>query len=215
MTGLLIKDFFSIRKTAAFMILLSILYTVLGALPSGFDSSFSSAFCFLYMSVLPSTALMLEEKSHWGEYAVMLPVSRWKMVAEKYLLAVICLLLSVVIYLGCNFTSRAVGPAVISNRDLFQLTEVGLCVGMLLPSVGLPWVFALGMAKGRIFMLGTTALIAGGIGGLIGAFGEEGSILPMLGRLGGDPALILLGIMAVVFCLSMLLSMGLYQRRKL
>ena len=109
MIGLLIKDYYSIRKYGVFLLAMGVLYAGIGSVNSMHSPVLFSVFLFLYMGVLTGSVINLEEKSHWEEYAVMLPYSRNKLVAEKYVLSLLNIGVASLIYLVLNLILMAMG----------------------------------------------------------------------------------------------------------
>lgn len=216
MKGLLIKDYYMARKYTLFMAALGVLYSVLGTLEGSEGSGFLALFVFLYMGILSCTVLNLEEKSHWEQYCVMLPCTRVEMVAEKYILALIGVGIGCLLYVAVNAALIATGMSILSWDYVWIMTAIGAGMGILLPSISLPWMFRFGGAKGRIFMIITIGVIAAALGILTGASGSgEESGLAIIAGLGSRFtvvfALAALGITAVSF----LISVGLYRKREL
>lgn len=214
MKGLLIKNYYEVRRYALIMLGMGTLFVLLGALSTEEQSVFISLFLFVYVGVLPCTALNLEEKSHWEQYTAMLPYTRTQLVLEKYLLGVINIAGASIIYVALNGILAALHVGKIDASYVMMTLTSGVSMGLLMPALSLPWMFALGGAKGRIFMLITVGAIGGTLGALVGA-GSTESIIRLLSRLGGKAYWLLLLIVAAILGLSMLISITAYRKREL
>lgn len=211
MRGLLLKDYYMIRKYGLFLFALGMFYTVAGSINLSHASMFFSIFLFLYMGILTNSAMNLEEKSHWEGYAVMLPYSRAELVAEKYLFSLINIGFSAIVYGGLNLVLAGMGLNRLLMKDILIVTVLGSSIGLLLPSLSLPWMFWLGGSKGRICMIVSVGVITAIIGAVSAGSGDVYAQLSAENQFA-----IVCGIITlVVWGLSMLISMGVYARREL
>lgn len=88
MKGILLKDFYIIRRQILFVSLFLIPLVVLTFFS---PSSVTFLVIFIFLgSMMPTAALSYDGRSKWDKLQRMLPVSRKKIVMEKYLLGWIC-----------------------------------------------------------------------------------------------------------------------------
>lgn len=214
MKSLLIKDFYMIRKTALIMMGLGVLYVTMGALDPTSNMQLFSMFLFLFLAILPGTLLSLEEKSHWMELAVMLPFSRGMLVREKYVIGLIHIAIASLLCSLIHAALYALGLGGLHpGQELLALIAMGAGSGLVLIAVALPWMFVLGAAKGRIFMVGSVGLMSGLSVVLLGTY--EGDMLMLMAKLGSwVPAMYVAA--ALMLCLlSMLISTALFRRKQI
>ena len=204
MKGLLLKDWLMLYKKNRLMFAL-VLFYLLASSASG--NSFYSGFAVLFLSVLPQTVLGLEERCKWNRYAIALPLTRRQIVLEKYLLALLGVGLGAALYLVFGFVGMAFTHRPVELASLCPM----LSIGLLFPAINLPIVFRLGAEKARLWYL----LIVGFLAGLAGAFFvlvEDAwfstGIFPVL-------AWALLPVCALLFALSALLSVRIYEKKEL
>ena len=213
MWGLLCKDFFSIKKTAGFLLLLGTAYIVLDALPSGGTSSFMGLFLFFFLSMIPITVLTMEEKSHWSEYAAMMPYSRKMLVVEKYVLALASAGVSLVLYVVVFSLAIAFGVNAMSMAGVWTSACVGVCIGLVVPALNLPLVIAFGVAKGRLILFGSIALVIMGLGMVLETVGSS-QISSLAQAIGSFGLVSVLGASVLVFVASMGISVLIDERKE-
>ena len=105
MTGLILKDFFTLKKTLIYMVVVILLFN--GIYTTAGNSHFSDFFIsVMVVSILIST-MSYDEYYHWDRYAAILPVSRRQIVGAKYITAFLLFaagsLLSLALTVGITF----------------------------------------------------------------------------------------------------------------
>ena len=151
MTGLLIKDLLTLKKTFALYLLIVAFYAILG-LKTG-DAGMMGGYLAVLAAILPVSSLSYDERCRWPRYAAALPVSRRLMVAEKYVLALGLGLLGLGLCLLFVLTGGQAGRA----------ENLGLCLlfflmGQLFNAVILPLMFRFGTERGRVLMVAVMAV---------------------------------------------------------
>lgn len=151
MSGLLLKDFYTIGHNAKQMILILPIWAVC-FLP-GRDGSTYIIMCASLCGMMTATTFTFDDKCHWEKYAMILPISKKAYVLEKYVLHMIFSLLGV-----------AAGTTVTVVADWFQgmrfkgpLWQVGLFgfgISMAVGCLFLPLLLKYGSEKARIILLG-------------------------------------------------------------
>ncbi|MDO4542108.1 MAG: ABC-2 transporter permease [Bacillota bacterium] len=84
MRGLLYKDMILIWRECRNMLLLCLVFLFIGVFTENF---FFAAFTIFYISVLPVTAMGIDEAARWDRYAITMPLNRRDLVGSRYLLA--------------------------------------------------------------------------------------------------------------------------------
>lgn len=208
MIGLLMKDWYMIKKDCRYILGVVPLFAVCGL----FTKTLFWVLWPSLMSATISTSLMgLEDQAGWPLYADTFPVSRKTVVGGKY---VLCLLVSLAVTLLQAVLYGVSGVAKEMGMDLFVLTSICIAVGLLPNALMLPMVFKLGMVKGRVAYLISIAVVAG-IGGGLGALAMNISPANPLKILSHWlPALVILVVLGL-YGLSYLLSSKFYENRDL
>ena len=157
MKGLLIKDFYTLIKQLKMFLLLIVFLSFL-------PGSSTSAFAVIYSAMLPITALAYDERSKWHELAAMMPYSARNLVLGKYLLGYICVaaaaILSFVVKIAFSFFSKQ--PTTV---NIFMELLPVVCLASLFLAVNLPFMFKMGVEKGRLAFFALAAILA--VGGVV------------------------------------------------
>ena len=154
MKGLLLKDLYMTVKYCKAYLLIVVVFI---AVPfTGNDNLFFIFYPLLLSGMIPATLLSYDEKSKWGSYCGTLPYRKSQLVSAKYLIGLISQIFVLLL--------TAVAQAIKMNMDhTFVLNQYLVLIGILLilscllPSSSLPFIFKLGVEKGRIayfFMVG-------------------------------------------------------------
>lgn len=151
MTGLILKDFYTIKKTLIYLAVLMVLFTCIYS--TMMDSHFADVFLsVMVVSVLIST-MSYDEFYHWDRYAAILPVSRRKIAGAKYLIALAIFGVGGLFSVGVGAGAQLLQGKGYSPDDLSQ-TAVALLVGMIGVAVVLPCYYRFGVQKSRFVLLG-------------------------------------------------------------
>lgn len=146
MKGLLLKDFYMLCKHFRYFLLFIIVFL--------FASLFTNDSFFLFYSsvfsgMIPYSLLSLDQSSKWNEYSETLPYTKAQLVSAKYLIGLI--IESAVLFLSSIIAG--VGMHLSGSfrwSDLFSLMSTLLAMGYIAPAILLPFVFKLGVEKGRL-----------------------------------------------------------------
>ena len=104
-------------------------------------------------AMLPVTCMAYDERSQWDRYALTIPVSRTKMVVEKYLLGLALIAAAVVVgSVGGGVSILINGGADKWSELLGSIAGVS-CVGVYFLSLMMPVIYKLGTEKARIAMI--------------------------------------------------------------
>lgn len=149
MKGLIIKDFYSMKKytkslmiTAGLMLVYSIFLK---------NTSFVSfMICFFSMSIV-MTILGDDEVNHWDKYALCMPVDRRLMVREKYVMILLILM-------GTGLAACLVsgGMAAVLKLDVLSSLQMSyIAIGMvsLITAIVIPVCYKIGIQKARYVMI--------------------------------------------------------------
>lgn len=203
MTGLILKDLFTLTRQA----LMYIVFIAVFSLMPGYNMA---SFAVIMACMMPMTALAYDERSHWDRLAASMPYTTAQLVLSKYLMGLILMLGSVALGLVALPLQRLVNPDV-SLSELLSVSLGALCAGMLIQGVLLPVMFRFGTEKARLFMLVLMGVAFAGIA----ALGQAQDALRgfMEGMNGGAAMAVLACLAAAVYLVSMPLSIRAYRRR--
>lgn len=206
MKGLLLKDYFVLMKQTRIFILLLVVYTILAAL--GTDSF--GVFTAIFISMLPMTLMSIDEKSKWDILAVTMPYEKKDFVMSKYLIVVVMLFCTSLLYVCTKIILQLGG---MHFEEMFNASYIilMLSIGLIYPAVTLPFMFRLGVEKARLWFIAITAALGGGTGAFF--VNKSPDSLEILNVIMGKPWAILI-MDVLIFLLSAAISVRLYEKRQ-
>lgn len=150
MTGLVIKDIFSLKKQLRVIGLLLVVYGFLSYVQK--STAMLSMLMILYAIMTPVLIFSADEKCGWNKMVLAFPVSKKDVILSKY---VSSLFFDVIIFFICFVLT--IGLVQIIDGDMEkELTNqmYFICGGTVASSIMLPIIFRFGVTKGRyIFMV--------------------------------------------------------------
>ncbi len=158
MKGLLLKDLYNIRKQAWWYLSMILLFCLLSVTVK--NIAFAGTIGVLVTVSVPLIAIGYEEKDSWQKFVVASGRDIKTIVAEKYLLGIICAVTGFVAYAVVYLLSERT-----SLTDLF----VPLFMQITVLSVMLPTVFKFGVDKGRVYMIAVILIFMLAFIGLLSA----------------------------------------------
>lgn len=158
MKGLLLKDLYNIRKQAWWYLSMILLFCLLSVTVQ--NIAFAGTIGVLVTVSVPLIAIGYEEKDSWQKFVVASGREIKTIVAEKYLLGIICAVTGFVAYAVVYLLSERT-----SLTDLF----VPLFMQITVLSVMLPTVFKFGVDKGRVYMIAVILIFMLAFIGLLSA----------------------------------------------
>ena len=185
--------------------LVMILAFSLGSLAARENGNFFLCYGLVLMPGITMSLISYDERYHWDTYAGAMPLNREQMVTEKYLLHLVMVLVWLPVLLVLQHFQQvpAFGGAPLT------LLVAGLNLGLLLPGILLPIIFALGTEKGRA---GYYVVLFGGM--ILATVSEE--LTSLTGYVPEAVAGILLFLLpAAVYVLSWRIAIRLYEKRSL
>ena len=200
MKGLLLKDYYMTVKYCRMLILMVLIFAAVSAIS---NSIFLISYPFIIAGVLPVSLYAYDEKSGWCSYADAMPYSRAQQVSAKYISALVFICLVMLI---CTVGKALTGDSFIEDFSLLVM----LCgTGLLSAAVLLPFVLKFGSEKGR-WAYYAVIIIACVIAA---AVFDTGSAVAL--ELTGAAAACILAGCVLLFGLSWLLSIKIYEKREL
>jgi ABC-2 type transport system permease protein len=149
MKGLIIKDFFVLKKQAKVLLALLVFYLVYAVATK--DISMLAMITLLCV-MLPITTMAYDEKNKWDKYVLSMPIPRNTLVLSKYLFGIMLDLAGIIIV-------ALISMLMIYFSNETKITEVLVmsvvfgAVGLVFLAIMLPILFKFGVEKGRILMM--------------------------------------------------------------
>ena len=208
MKGLLLKDWYMTKKYCRSYIFIAAVFISVSLFSN--DNMFFIFYPCLLCGMIPVNLLGYDERSRWMQYSGTLPCTKTQIVSAKYLIG----LLAQVTMLIVTGVAQGIKMTVAGNfvfGEFVVLMLLMLIVATLTSSISLPFIFKLGVEKGRTayyvmigFVCGASALASSYFKGQLAA-----EIKPNL----------LLAILAVagigIYILSWYMSIVFYKKREI
>ncbi len=146
MKGLLLKDWYMMKKYCRYYLFVSIGFIILSMMSSG-DMFFVFYPCLL-AGMIPVNLLGYDERSRWTEYVGTLPYTKTQIVSAKYLIGLFTqIALLTVICIAQGVKMGIEGTFVL--KEFLLLMMLLLIMASVASSPTLPFVFKYGVEKGR------------------------------------------------------------------
>ena len=201
MKGLILKDLYMVKSYLRAFLILMVAFVLLSTFSQ--DNAFFLFYPIILAGSMPFTLIAYDERSKWNQYCTALPVSRKAIVSARYIIALLFFLAVFVLAALLQPFSPAFTP------EGYTLTLSLLVVmGLLTPTILLPLTFRFGVEKGRLFYYV-----------IIGAFcalsATASDISKLFGKVSSAPILLLPIVVIILFALSWLLSIRIYQHKEI
>ena len=204
MKGLFLKDFYVAKKNLRTFLIMILAFS-LGSLAAWENGNFFLCYGIVMMPGITMSLISYDERYHWDTYAGAMPLSREQMVTEKYLLH----LGMVLVWLPVLLLLQRFQQVPAFGGSPLTLLVAGLNLGLLLPGILLPIIFALGTEKGRA---GYYVVLFGGM--ILATVSEE--LTSLTGYVPEAMAgIVLILLPAAVYVLSWRIAIRLYEKRNL
>lgn len=145
MKGLLLKDFLNIKTYGKSMGMIIIIFAIV-ALVTG-NTLFLSTMMLVFSTMVPLSAINMDEQSKWNAYAQCMPVTRRETVLSKYLLILMISFATVIISLLVNLINSL--RFTVDWSTVLPLNLGMLGVVLILAAILMPIIFKLGTEKAR------------------------------------------------------------------
>ena len=146
MKGLLLKDWYMMKKYCRSYIFIATAFIALALFSN--DNMFFIFYPCLLCGMIPVNLLGYDERSRWMQYSGTLPYTKIQIVSAKYLIG----LLAQAALLIVTGVSQGIKMAAAGNfvfGEFVVLMLLMLIVATLTSSISLPFIFKLGVEKGR------------------------------------------------------------------
>ena len=208
MKGLLLKDWYMIKMYCKSYHFIAIVFVALSLVSNG--NMFFVFYPCLLCGMIPVNLLGYDERSRWMQYSGTMPLTKAQIVSGKYLIGLLAQL-TILLVMG---VAQAVKMMIADDFVLGEfvvLMLLMLIVSTLTSSIPLPFVFKLGVEKGRTayyvmigFVCGASVLASSLFRGQLGIEMKPNLVLAILAVVG-------IGI----YIFSWYMSVVFYKRREI
>lgn len=215
MKGLLIKDLCLMKKHCRTHLIV-ILFFLIGAFITG--ETFLLTYPCVLAGLIPTTLLAYDEQSKWLSYSATLPYKRSRIVSSKYIIGFVLVLISVTLSaLTALLYQQFRGEGIDLSFLFVQFSASALC-GFLMPALSLPFMFKLGVQKGRTAYFITLAVVFGSVT-MIPLLLEDVAIPESVVTMGGKLMLIvpiaILPATLLLYVFSCMIAAKLFEKKEL
>ena len=208
MKGLLLKDWYMVRKYCKVYLVIAAFF--IAASLTRDDNLFFLLYPCLLCGMIPVNLLGYDERDHWLSYSGTLPYTKAQIVSVKYLIGLLAqAAMLAVMGIAHGIKMGAGGSFVLS--DFLAMLMMLLAVATVTSSITLPFIFKLGVEKGRIAYYAMIGFIcaASAAGALVFKEQPSAGIQP-------NALLVVLTLAGIgLYILSWYLSIVFYKRREI
>lgn len=208
MKGLLLKDWYMMKKYCKAYLLIAAVFIAVSLFSD--DNMFFVFYPCLLCGMIPVNLLAYDEQSRWVQYSGALPYTKAQLVSVKYLIGLLAQCAILVVTAIAQGVRMAINSSFVFG-DFSAIMLSLLAISTLTSSISLPFIFKLGVEKGRIayyVMVGFMCAASAAASSLLRNSApfplSKNLILPILSALG-------IG----VYALSWYLSIVFYKRREI
>ncbi len=208
MKGLLLKDWYMVQKYFKMYLFIAVVFLAMSLINTG--NMFFVFYPCLLCGMIPVSLLGYDERSRWLQYSNTLPYRREQIVSAKYLIGLFAQM-AMLLATGIAQGVRMAVSGTFILHDFIVLLLLLLIVATLTSSISLPFIFKLGVEKGRTAYYVMIGFVCGASAFASHVFEEQlqTEIQPNL-------LLALLSLVGIgVYALSWYLSIVFFKKREL
>ena len=207
MKGLLLKDFYMLKKYCRAYLLIAAVFIAVSFFSS--ENMFVVFYPCIFCSMIPVNLLGYDERSRFLQYSGTLPYTKAQIVSGKYVIGLLAQL-AVLLATGIAQAARMKMSGVFDFGDLVEIMLMTLVLSAVTSSICLPFMFKWGVEKGRIAYYVTIGMICALSVVASGLFsGDWETAVPLDTVL---PVLCLVGV--GIYALSWYLSIVFFKKRE-
>lgn len=216
MSGLLVKDMRLLGKRRNYLIVMFLLFFCISF---SMDYSFFAAYVPVLTVLIMISTINYDEFDNGMSFLMTLPITPKIYAIEKYVLGVVTGLISMFAAVVVTVIQSLIKRPLIPIEDLIILMCTVICIVLVLLSVLLPVELKFGAEKSRIviIILAASAMLLAFAGGYVmDAAGIEENMFSQLfvNVPGGVIAIVSVAVAAVIFLLSMSLSVKIMEKKE-
>lgn len=208
MKGLLLKDWYMTVKYCRAYLFLAVVFCALSFMNP--ENLFLVFYPGLLCGMLPVNLLSYDERSKWLQYSETMPYTRAQIVSGKYLIGLFAQL-AILLIMGTVHAIRMGIDGIFYPGEFLSMMMGLLMLSLIASSISLPFMFKMGVEKGRLAYLIMVGVISGGSVVMANILSTKATASTNLASV--LPVLCLVG--AGIYALSWYLSVVFFRRREL
>lgn len=188
MKGLLLKDWYMVKKYCRAYLLITIVFVAVSFVSDG--NMFFVFYPCLLCGMIPVNLLGYDERSRWMQYSGTLPYTKTQIVSGKYIIGLLAQL-TILVVTGVAQAAKMIVAGNFVFGDFIVLMLLMLIVSTFTSSISLPFMFKLGVEKGRTayyimigFVCGASVLASSIFRGQLNSEIQPNMILTVLAIIG-------------------------------
>ena len=188
MKGLLLKDWYMMKQYCRYYLFCAIGSIILSVMSAG--NMFFVFYPCLLCGMIPVTLIEYDERSRWVQYSGTMPYTKAQVVSGKYLIGSFAQL-TILLVMGVVQAAKMIIVDDFVLGDFAVLMLLMLIVSTLISSIPLPFIFKLGVEKGRTayyamvgFVCGASVLASSLFRGQLGIEIKSNLVLAILAVVG-------------------------------
>lgn len=188
MKGLLLKDWYMMKKYCRSYLFIAVGFLALSLLSN--DNLFFVFYPCLLCGMIPINLLGYDERSRWMQYSNTMPYTKAQIVSGKYMIGLLAQLTTLLVMGAAQAIKMMLTGAWILG-DFAVLLLLMLIVATLSSSISLPFIFKLGIEKGRMayyvmigFVCSASVLASNLFNGQLGIEIKPNLVLTILAAIG-------------------------------
>ncbi len=208
MKGLLLKDWYMMKRYCRYYLFATVVFIILSLMTDG--NMFFVFYPCMLCGMVPVNLIGYDERSRWMQYSGTMPYTKAQIVSGKYVIGSLVQFTTMLAIVAAQAVKMAAAGDFVPG-ELAVLMQLLLIVSTLSSSICLPFIFKLGVEKGRTayyvmigFVCGASALASGLLGDRPGGEIQPGMILALL-------AAVSIG----VYVLSWYMSIVFFKKREI
>ena len=146
MKGLLLKDWYMMKKYCRYYLFVSIGFIILSMMSSG--NMFFIFYPCLLAGMIPVNLLGYDERSRWTEYVGTLPYTKTQIVSAKYLIGLFTQIAMLIVICAAQGVKMGIEGTFVM-KEFLVLMMLLLVMASVASSLALPFIFKYGVEKGR------------------------------------------------------------------
>ena len=146
MKGLLLKDWYMMKKYCRYYLFVSIGFIILSMISSG--NMFFVFYPCLLCGMIPVNLLGYDERSRWTEYVGTLPYTKTQIVSAKYLIGLFTQIAMLIVICAAQGVKMGIEGTFVM-KEFSVLMMLLLVMASVASSLTLPFIFKYGVEKGR------------------------------------------------------------------
>ena len=146
MKGLLLKDWYMMKKYCRYYLFVSIGFIILSMISSG--NMFFVFYPCLLCGMIPVTLLGYDERSRFTEYVGTLPYTKTQIVSAKYLIGLFTQIAMLIVICAAQGVKMGIEGTFVM-KEFLVLMMLLLVIASVASSLTLPFIFKYGVEKGR------------------------------------------------------------------